>query len=426
VSTQNIAYSRARLMGLRFLGRRGVVRLSSFMRIPFLLILGSLCAGCPSTSQPPKTSPRSGLATTQPEKRLRVSDLLTFESPVDLVFVKSDGNIVLDETYAQTGRRSLKIPPSATRVELNLPSLMTGRPFPADWTLVCLFARCDSDATVGITYGQRSRMINLKPGSWSAVTQQIVDWGPSTDMRAHQQPEQAQPTPVVLTIQATSPVWIDDVTLVDNQSTLVGTDDDGDDFAGAFSFRRRGFEIVGGTMGSFQVRLAASEASENGWTFVDGNAWRIRLRSAGAKHFMTVWRDGRVYTDGQYGTYTRHGDLDDILIQQHTSPAQLDINEAQGRVDYNSAGDANNDGYAEREGVYQVVAFGPRLDIKMTPGPGGVARPILELSGLPPGKVIVTVEGRLATELLRLPDGHVLVELPIKIERPVTVKIRLE
>ena len=97
-----------------------------------------------------------------------------------------------------------------------------------------------------------------------------------------------------------------------------------------------------------------------------------------------------------------------------------------GRVDRGTPGDANNDGYNESRGAYEFAATGPRFEATLTPQGATIIRPVLEISGLPPGKVLITVEGQLVSESTRLSDGTLLVELPVRIERATTVNVRVE
>jgi hypothetical protein len=55
-----------------------------------------------------------------------------------------------------------------------------------------------------------------------------------------------------------------------------------------------------------------------------------------------------------------------------------------------------------------------------------VVRPIIEISGLPAGKPLVTLEGRLIQSLTRLKNGNILIEVPARIEQPITLNVRIE
>ena len=98
-----------------------------------------------------------------------------------------------------------------------------------------------------------------------------------------------------------------------------------------------------------------------------------------------------------------------------------------GRVDRNTPGDANNDGYNETTGSYRIIAQSPRIEFRFVPARGTPdPRPVLEISGLPFGKVLATLEGRLIEGSQRAADGSLLLELPATIDRAATVDVRVE
>src|SRR5262249_4403632 len=111
---------------------------------------------------------------------------------------------------------------------------------------------------------------------------------------------------------------------------------------------------------------------------------------------------------------------------QKDSPAQIELPETMGRVERRSSGDANNDGYNESRGSYMLIATGPRLELRIVPGASPTIRPVMEITGLPPRKPLVTVEGRLIERILRLEDGTLLAEIPARIDRPTEVNIRVQ
>src|SRR2546423_4947566 len=66
-------------------------------------------------------------------KQRRFNTLLDFESPDDAVFVASQPAATREHRHAHTGKGSGAI---GTSAKINLASVMLGRPFPGDWTLV--------------------------------------------------------------------------------------------------------------------------------------------------------------------------------------------------------------------------------------------------------------------------------------------------
>jgi hypothetical protein len=98
-----------------------------------------------------------------------------------------------------------------------------------------------------------------------------------------------------------------------------------------------------------------------------------------------------------------------------------------GRVNRSTPGDSDNDGYNEARGAYQVIATGPRVELTITPRTSVLARPVLEIAGLPPGNVLVNMEGQLVGGATRLSgSGDLLIELPARLERPTQVNVRVQ
>jgi hypothetical protein len=112
-----------------------------------------------------------------------------------------------------------------------------------------------------------------------------------------------------------------------------------------------------------------------------------------------------------------------IFTEQHNRPAELSVAEEFGRVDRDTPGDRNNDGYNEQRGSYELIAKGARFEVTIKPNTNLLAYPVLEIRGLPPGNVLATVEGQLIEKTTRLPGGNVLVNVPITLERATVVNV---
>jgi len=115
----------------------------------------------------------------------------------------------------------------------------------------------------------------------------------------------------------------------------------------------------------------------------------------------------------------------DAQQDQHNMQAVVSVPEDQGRVNRTSAGDANNDGYNETTGDYRIVAEARQVDVTLTPRTPALFHPVVQVSGLPAGKVVATVEGRLIDEVVRLPGGNVLVEIPVQVDHVTTLSLRV-
>jgi hypothetical protein len=215
----------------------------------------------------------------------------------------------------------------------------------------------------------------------------------------------------------------DDLMLVDNRKVFIGSQKDA-----PWSIARRGFSFVGSAVGAFSFNLATTDAAANGWSLDEANQMRARFHSSGdssgAKN-LTVYYDGRAIWDGQYRAMSV-ATQNPLYAAAHQSPGTIDIAEEMGRIDRNSAGDSNNDGYNELSGSYHIIATGPRIELRLTPHNSPLIRPVLEVTGLPPGKILVTLEGQGIEQICRLNNGAVLVELPARIDQAVTIDLRVE
>ena len=343
-------------------------------------------------------------------KDAQFSTLLDFESPDDTVFVtmpvKSGAAV---GNHAFTGHGSLRIDPGASTFSIKLDSLLAGRPFPGDWSMIggYLYSEQPANVTIHFNASQVTSDVSLKPGVWTPV---FIDLPPQA----------TSPAPALVFDLASSHgiVWCDDIMLVNNQKLLTPPDP-------AWQVARKGTQLSGGAAGQFHFALANADVSQKGWICDEADAMRARFHSLENKT-LTVYSDGRAFWNGEYRPMS--GAVRDASYgKQNSTPATIEIDENVGRVDRNTPGDANNDGYNETTGSYRIEATGPRLELRFTPARGVPdPRPVLEISGMSFGKILATLEGRLIEITQRTADGHVLVELPATIDRPVTVDVRVE
>jgi hypothetical protein len=270
------------------------------------------------------------------------------------------------------------------------------------------------------------RQLPIPAGRWTPA---MLDVTPLADVRQLVEPKAA----VSLALDCDPPVtvWCDDFMLINNEQTLVGdeggrTDGSSSESSQGWTIRRRGLHFIGDVPGRFSFKLLTTEGGPHGWRVEEVNAGRARFSSDGPQKMLTIYRDGRAYWDGQYRPFSASA-AEPPLVQQHASPARVEVPAEQGRVDRNTEGDANNDGYNESRGAYAVRAAGARLELTLTPrNPQGLFRPVLEVAHLPPGKVQVSLEGRLVEQIMRLEDGTVLIDLPVRVTRPATVYVKVE
>jgi len=374
----------------------------------------------------------------------RFSTLLDFESTDDAVFCTTTGGRgVIANEKAHTGRASFRIDSATQRLSVKLSSLLAGRQFPGEWTLVGGYFYSEQPAKIIVnpgpaTNGFEPHEVELAPGTWTGVFAELP-------AEANQQ---VVPSLVFDLQSPHGTIWCDDVMLIDNYRVLTGPSEamapdtqnasalasgvgsgtaSNDVLTGAmppWMILRRGLNFVGSAPARFNFKLATSEASSGGWIVDEASPMRARFHST-SNRFMTVYADGRAFWDGQYKPMSVAA-RDPTLVAQHQSPAQIEVAEGMGRVDRNTPGDANNDGYNETTGSYRIIASGPRVELRFAPTKSPVLSPILEISGLPFGKPLVTLEGRLIEQSTRTSSGTLLVELPAKIDRPVTVNVRIE
>jgi hypothetical protein len=386
------------------------------------LVLFAIVAGCASA---PTTHQQASVITAPPEAvSLEYSVLLGFESINDLsyVFVDHD-SVALDASHVHSGAQSISIPASAHNLEVNLSGLLGGTP-PNDWTLAgayfyvekptMLLAICEVDATPVAHH-----LVGLAPGAWTGAW---VELPPDISGIARKQH-------AVLTFEfpqgISGQVYCDDVTVRDNRQTLVN--DVGSSWPDVWTVRRDGYSIVLERPGGLKKVIRTSEATADGWTLEEANELRARFSSRGGAGTLAIYADGRVFEDGKYnGDWVVSDPWHDEYPLNHKAPAQLQVPEAEGRLDRNSPGDVRNMGYSPLWGCYELVAFGKRMEIGIAPASPALSRPVFEIAGLPAGKAVVMLEGELISDVCRLPNGNLLIELPARVLRPATLEVRIE
>jgi hypothetical protein len=371
-------------------------------------------------------------------KEERFSTLLDFESKDDAVFCNTLGGagaVAGDKVH--TGRSAFRIDPNTSRFAVKLSSLLAGRAFPGEWTLVGGFFFSDQPTSITVGFdpsiaGSEPRTIDVPARAWTAVFAEM----PS------QSPASTQHEPPNLVFDFESPhgrLWCDDVLLINNFKVLTTTPENPTDASSSsdvaaglmppWTVTRRGLSYRGLSPGRFNFQLVNTDASPTGWIVDDANPMRAMFHSNASAtnpaRTLAIYADGRAFWSGEYKPMSVAA-RDPILEAQHRSPARIEVAEGMGRVDRNTPGDAHNNGYNGATGSYRIIATGPRIELRFIPTTSAVLSPILELSGLPFGKALVTLEGRLVEQSARSSSGTLLVELPAKIDRAVTVDVRIE
>lgn len=158
------------------------------------------------------------------------------------------------------------------------------------------------------------------------------------------------------------------------------------------------------------VRIASWDPANSGWRVVELSVLRVvfeeaRGRRQSVDRNLVRWPNGGAEADGGW----RVEPLEDSCVILRRSP-----------------GDADGDGFNETTGSLEVRALSGRVRLRVRPNERGVGPVgLIEVSNLGSGEVRATLAGRLMQDVVRLPDGRVLVGLDVRIERESDVEIRV-
>jgi hypothetical protein len=383
----------------------------------------------PAPTPPPLTTEPIGVQMTRAEPRLAGTPfrvLLDFERPTDAAFLISRGGTCVPSTpdAAHTGQAALKLD-GPGGIEIKLPSLVSGSPFPGAWTLAGAYVRAaDGPSRVTLSYRLLStgetlahRTIDLADAKrWTPLFLDLTTLPTTSAAEVGQ-----------LTLQVEGgPAYCDDVCLLNN-TRVFEAPPPGVRLGVGWTIKQGGSEISIERVGRFRLAFKTPEvAPADGWTIEEACDVRARLVSVTGETW-TVYLDGRQYRDAKFGALVpMMGNATTYYAEQHASPAELVVPEEFGRIDRDTPGDRNNDGYNERRGSYQLVAKGSRFEVLIRPHATPLLHPVLEISGLAHGEPLVTVEGHLVERTTRLPSGTLLFEIPGALRRPTTVNISIK
>lgn len=344
--------------------------------------------------------------------------LLDFEKAVDLAFLDRS-SFVTDSKKAHTGRSSLRLDSASRAFGVKLVSVV-GDSFPGNWTIAGAHFYSDAPATVTVWYASakdqppliEARPVPLAPGRWTPVMVDLTSLAGSSQSAGV----------LSFSIDGSGDAFCDDVIVINNDRSV--TPKSASASEPGWTVRQHGFAITAARPARFNVTLKSVEERPGGWAMVEANDLRARFIS-GAGEQMTLYADGRQYTDGRLALLGPRPRYADTLAEQHANPAEIDLAEEFGRVDRDTPGDRNNDGYNELRGAYQLIAKSTRLEVVLKPRTA-LAVPVLEIAGLRPGSVLVTVEGQLMDRTSRLDDGRLLIELPLILRRAATMNISVK
>jgi hypothetical protein len=344
--------------------------------------------------------------------------LQEFEHPVDLAFVQVEGpGAQLSATRGHTGHSSALLERQTRTATIRLPSLLSGVRWPGQWTLVGAYFFAAKPQRMRAVYE-----IDGKAVLNYAVEIPANQWTPVLlDISAIDGPNAAKVGLLRLGFGEglEQPVWCDDVLLMNNETEVVERRKNS-----AWFVEERGFKYIIHLSNS-TVALKTPEASDHGWTLEEANAIRARFSSPGPEKLRVIYADGKQYIDSVLKPLGIKPSIVIDLQAGHDAPGRLVMAEEFGRLNRNSAGDQNNDGYDEAVGSYQIIATGPRLEFTLSPRSGPLVRPVVEIAGLPAGAVSVTMDGRWVERIVRLGNGNVMIELPGEVAFPVIVNVKV-
>jgi hypothetical protein len=344
--------------------------------------------------------------------------MLDFEQGSDLAFVTGNGSRLSNES-AHTGKGSLMIG-AGQAVNVKLGSLLGSGPIAGKWTIAGAYFRAAEKGGAKVTMTYRAsassppilqRTADVTQAKWTGA---FIDL--TTLPAAHN-------SAGVLTfgVEGKVAVFCDDVLLMNNDRVLVAADA-GVAPALGWSIHEKGFTTVIDKPGHFHMSIKTPEAEADGWAVEEANELRARFSAEGGKSW-TLYVDGRQYQSGVFVAQTVMKEAAALFTAQQNAPAEMFVAEEFGRIDRDTPGDRNNDGYNEQRGSYELVAKGPRFEVTLKPKTNLLAYPVLEISGLPAGNVLATVEGQLIEKTTRLANGNLLVNVPLTLERATAINI---
>lgn len=392
----------------------------------------SIRNGAPASirnGSPASTPTKKVVRYTPPADQYVKSKLIDFDSPYDTTFLIAR-DVKLTDDPDQPGNRVL----NAASAQIKLGALVRGRDFPGAWDLLGVRVRSAQSTPitldlVAVSTPTTNRVANgtavppagapMRSASAQAEGAWTIQW---IELKAFPTSMPAN-ADLVLRIRSNdgTALLIDDVLLA--QSHTVVSQSAVPQSGEPWQVRRSAlkWQVMVGEKEIFS--LAAAPFIRDGYRAIEANP--VRAVFASATGMVAIDRTGRVIENGE-------AKLDAGVmsvaktVAENESPAIIEVASEFGRIERNLPGDQNNDGYDETRGCYTVIASAPRLNITLTPQKFPVKWPVIEIVGLPAGTVSVWLEGQTVPWVTRLSDGKVIVELPIRLERPVAFQVRVK
>lgn len=386
-------------------------------------------AGCireTTRSLPP--APKPPALYTPPADRVLTSVLLDFDNPLDATFVDSPSIRVADDP-ARAGNRALVTDGS---VSLNLSSLVRGRDVGGAWDMVGLrlwsdvATMCEVSIFCQSMAPTKSISVALPARAWANVWLQaprvVAIAATSTVAQIEGQPADDRFKLSIASAAHSNRLLIDDVALAQSRATasesLVPKTNE------RWRVARVGPKWVAMVNDVPIFDLPAAPFVADGYRVMESDPTRALFTNDTAS-MVCIDRTGRLIEDGRAKLDPR------VLkfaraIAENASPALIEVVGSEGRIERSLPGDANNDGYDERRGCYAVRAIADRAAVRLTRQGGTVKWPAVEVYDLPPGPVSVWLDGEIIPWSVRADDGRLIVELPIDLERPVELQVRVK
>lgn len=318
------------------------------------------------------------------------TSVLDFEVPSsDRVYLK--GKVKFEKWASFTGKYGVSIP-AGQSVKLRLGAALVGREFPGRWKYLGFHTRSNGPARLRVRWREAGVSREALQVDIESITREWIELV---------QPAELEKLELELINES-------------NQGTSIGIDD----------FILCDPELV---VQKFQPDSIGLERSGLGWYIQtsEGRTYAGRWDPMSSAVNPVEWSPLRVvFTDarGRRFSFDSHG------VRRPTGEAEslLEVQplDDSARIDRNSSGDSDQDGYNQTLGSYQVHALMPTVVLRISPLDKPVEQAMLEIDSLPPGKIRVTMEGELVNRVHRLTDGHLLIELPITIDRAMEIEIR--
>jgi hypothetical protein len=388
---------------------------------PILLAAIPLITGCTPPKPPPHVGEPLGLQMMRTEAQLTKYPfriLQQFESPVDLAFLQCEGpQPQLSPTKSHTGHSSALFDRGTVMAAIKLPSLLSGVKWPGQWTLIGAYFYAEKPQRLRANYEIDGKSIlnytvEVPAQQWTPLLLDISGIEPPTAAK-------------VGLLRVSFPgglsqqLWCDDVMLLNNTNEIIEPK-----HGSAWSLVEKGFNYTV-LLGNSWITLKTPEATDQGWVLEEANDIRVRFSSKGKEKSRVIYSDGKQFVDGNLVALGIKPSIVLELQSAHDNPARISVPEELGRVNRNTPGDRNNDGYDETSGAYQLIATTSRIEFTLAPHANTLIRPVIEISGLPPGPVTATMAGKWVERIIRLPNNNLLIELPGEFTFPTTVNVKV-